>query len=110
MTRNLSAMEAQVKNLPVSELDGLRDTGWQVVDVRTAAEWDEIRPRGATHIPLDELTERTDEIGSKVICVCAAGGRSARAAQYLAGTGREVVNLDGGVAALQEHGHPILES
>ncbi|MGO1971317.1 MAG: rhodanese-like domain-containing protein [Propionibacteriaceae bacterium] len=103
-------MNDHVKNLPVSELDGLRAAGWELLDVRTPAEWDEVRAKGATHIPLDQLTSRTEELGDKVVCLCAVGGRSAQAAQYLVGTGREVVNLDGGIAALQEQDHPILAS
>lgn len=103
-------MDDHVKNLPVSQLDDLRAEGWELLDVRTPAEWDEVRAQGSRHIPLDELMSRTDEVGDKVVCLCAVGGRSARAAQYLAETGREVVNLDGGIAALQEQNHPILIS
>lgn len=110
MTRNLSGMNDHVKNLPVSELDGLCAAGWELLDVRTPEEWDEIHAAGATHIPLDQLPARTEELGDRVVCLCAVGGRSARAAQYLAGTGRQVANLDGGIAALQEQNHPILAS
>ncbi|WP_051515525.1 rhodanese-like domain-containing protein [Candidatus Blastococcus massiliensis] len=70
-----------------------------VLDVREAAELTEGRIAGSTHIPLGQLPARAFELDRSrpVITVCRAGGRSAQAAQFLAGQGFDVANLDGGM-------------
>jgi rhodanese-related sulfurtransferase len=75
-----------------------------LLDVRTDEEWAEGRIPGATHIPLNELVARLDEVTDPVVCICAVGGRSARATQFLQAQGREAVNLDGGVQAWAAQG------
>jgi rhodanese-related sulfurtransferase len=71
--------------------------GWTVLDVRTDEEWASGRIPGSVHIPMDQLLSRIDEVGDRVICVCAVGSRSARVTQYLASRGWEAVNLDAAV-------------
>jgi rhodanese-related sulfurtransferase len=78
-----------------------------LVDVRTEDEWGTGRIAGSVHIPMDQLVARLDEIGDRVVCVCAVGTRSARVAQYLNAQGREAVNLEGGIYAWAEAGLPI---
>ena len=81
--------------------------GWMLVDVRTEDEWGTGRIAGSVHIPMDQLVARLDQIGDRVVCVCAVGTRSARVAQYLNAQGREAVNLEGGIYAWAESGLPI---
>lgn len=81
--------------------------GWTLLDVRTADEWAEARIEGATHLPMDQVVRRVDELDDQVICVCAVGGRSARVAQFLAGQGKQVANLEGGLSAWVEAGLPL---
>jgi len=70
-----------------------------VLDVREAAELTEGRIAGSTHIPLGQLPARAFELdrARPVITVCRSGGRSSQAAQFLAGQGYDVANLDGGM-------------
>ena len=70
-----------------------------LLDVREAAELAEGRTAGSTHIPLGQLPARAFELDRSrpIITVCRSGGRSSQAAQFLAGQGYDVANLDGGM-------------
>lgn len=72
-----------------------------VVDVRTPQEWAGGHIEGALHIPVDEVQKRLHEIprdGRAMFVICAAGGRSAAAADFLANRGYlNVFNVDGGM-------------
>ena len=90
-----------------SDIDTLRGPEWMLLDVRTDAEWADGRIEGSIHIPLDQLIERVDEVSDKVVCICAVGGRSARAAAYLLSTGREAINLCGGIQGWAAENRPL---
>ena len=81
--------------------------GWALLDVRTDAEWASGRIDGSSHLPLDQLIARLDEVPDRVVCVCAVGARSAQAAKYLAAQGRQAVNLAGGVSRWVGTGHSL---
>ena len=101
---------AAMNELPTTTPDqiaGLTED-WMLLDVRTDAEWTQGRIDGAVHIPLDQLMARVDEVGDKVVCICAVGGRSAQATAYLNSHGREAINLDGGVQRWAAEGHPLV--
>ena len=69
-----------------------------ILDVRTQREWDSGSLPGATHIPLQELPQRWEEIkalNKPVITYCEMGGRSAKAAKILTKNGMEAVNGGG---------------
>ncbi len=72
-----------------------------VLDVREPDEVTEWAIPGSTNIPAGELAPRIGEVPNDrdVVVVCAAGGRSAVAADLLAGAGLRVANLRGGMAA-----------
>ncbi len=78
-----------------------------LLDVRTDAEWADGRIEGSIHIPLHELMARVNEVSDRVVCICAAGARSAQATAYLNGTGREAVNLAGGLHAWVAGARPL---
>ena len=86
------------------------DAGAILVDVREPAEWAAGHAEGARHIPLAQLGQRQRElpVGRPIITVCRSGARSARAATILAGQGREVSNLDGGMRAWAAGGLPVV--
>ena len=86
------------------------DDGAILVDVREPAEWAAGHAEGARHIPLAQLGQRQRElpVGRPIITVCRSGARSARAATILAGQGREVSNLDGGMRAWAAGGLPVV--
>lgn len=84
-----------------------------LVDVRTPDEVAGGRIPGALHIPLDELEARWRELEScnEIVCYCAAGMRSLRAARLLREKGLfNATSLDGGVAAWRDQGGPMSAS
>jgi rhodanese-related sulfurtransferase len=73
-----------------------------LLDVRTAAEVATGRIAGALTIPVDELEARWSELErcDEVVCYCASGGRSRRAAELLRARGLfNATSMTGGVAA-----------
>lgn len=80
-----------------------------VLDVREPDEWARGHIESAVHIPLGQLQERVGEVplGQKVLCVCAVGGRSSMATQFLASVDRDAINLDGGMSAWESAGRPV---
>ena len=72
-----------------------------VLDVREPDEVAEWAIPGSVNVPMGTLAARLGALPDdrEVVVVCAAGGRSARAAEFLAGRGVRVANLVGGMAA-----------
>jgi rhodanese-related sulfurtransferase len=104
---------AAMTDLPTitpDQLDSLPGPEWMLLDVRTDAEWAAGRIEGSVHIPLDQLISRVDEVSDKVVCICAVGGRSAQATAYLVSTGREALNLAGGVQRWIAESRPVSTS
>ncbi len=85
-------------------------SGAPVIDVREPDEYIAGHVPGAVLIPLGEVPERAAEVPADrtVYLICAKGGRSMRAAEHLAGLGRDVVNVAGGTTAWIEAGHPTV--
>ncbi|MHC5209147.1 MAG: rhodanese-like domain-containing protein [Planctomycetota bacterium] len=74
-----------------------------VIDVRSPQEWAAGHIECAVHIPVDDISKRMSEIardGRKMYMICAAGGRSAAAASFLANRGYlNVHSVEGGMGA-----------
>jgi adenylyltransferase/sulfurtransferase len=72
-----------------------------LIDVREPQEWAAGRIPGSLHIPLGSLPARFAEIpaGRTAVFICAAGARSMAACRFAAQSGRDAINLDGGVYA-----------
>ena len=85
---------------PIKALQMLTN-GAQLIDVREDLEWEKGHAAFATHIPLDSLAARLDEIDKEhpVVVCCRGGVRSARGANLLHQAGFDVSNLDGGMNA-----------
>ena len=98
--------------VPTVSIAGVPDPlpeGLAVLDVREDVEWSYGHIDGAVHIPLGQLTARTDEVpGGQVLVVCKVGGRSARAVGYLASLGHDAVNLDCGMLDWSASGRPMV--
>ncbi len=77
------------------------DTGYKILDVRYAEEYEGGHIPGAILMPLHEMRDRMHELdkSARYIVYCHAGGRSAVAALKLSQNGHDVVSLDGGIAA-----------
>jgi hydroxyacylglutathione hydrolase len=82
--------------------------GATLLDVRSAAEWNEQRIPGAQHVFLGGLPERAREFTDRSVVVqCLAGGRSAIGASVLQAAGVDVVNMEGGIMAWKTAGLPV---
>lgn len=91
------------------EVRKLVEEGAQVVDVRGDHEWEAGRIAGATHVPLDELAERTGEIDPErpVVLYCRGGNRSTMATDALADAGFDAAKLTEGIVGWAEAGLPL---
>lgn len=98
---------SELPTITPSGVDSLPGPEWMLLDVRTDAEWADGRIEGSIRIPLDELISRIDEVSDKVVCICAVGGRSAQATAYLRSTGRDAMNLEGGIRAWAAENRPL---
>jgi molybdopterin-guanine dinucleotide biosynthesis protein A/rhodanese-related sulfurtransferase len=103
---SLPAMD--VPEIDIATLASLREQGVQLIDVREDHEYVDAHVPGAHHIPLGEVADRVAEVPTEgtVYVICAAGGRSARAAQHYRSLGIDAVNVAGGTRAWIEAGHP----
>ncbi|MRJ75594.1 rhodanese-like domain-containing protein [Aeromicrobium sp. SMF47] len=81
-----------------------------VLDVREDNEWQAGHIDGAVHIPLGDLPARVGDLDPEVrtLVVCHVGGRSARATQWLQAQGIDASNVEGGMAAWEQAGRPIV--
>jgi rhodanese-related sulfurtransferase len=80
-------MEAEIKEY--------LEKGAIILDVRTQAEWNEGHSEGATHIVLNSIPLKLEEIKAfdkPIIAVCKSGNRSGQAAQFLVSNGIDVIN------------------
>ena len=74
-----------------------------LVDIREPWEWDagNLADKGAVHIPLAELLDRTDELPEDrpIVLYCRTGNRTADALERLSGSGLSVRHLRDGLAS-----------
>ncbi len=78
------------------------DTPYILVDVRTKSEYDADHSIHATHVPVDELPHRYQDLGqtTHILFVCQGGDRSAAAAEFMASIGaHEIYNVMEGMSA-----------
>jgi hydroxyacylglutathione hydrolase len=81
---------------PVVDFGGVADApGVAVLDVRLTGERSDGFIDGSTHIPLDELLSRLDDVPAETVWVhCASGYRASIAASLLDRSGHDVVLVD----------------
>lgn len=96
--------------IDVDDLERHLAGGAPLFDVREDDEWADAHIEGATHIPLATVP---DHVGSfptdgPVYVICAKGGRSARAVEFLREQGVDAVNVGGGMGAWLEQGKPAV--
>lgn len=85
-------------------------TDYLLLDVRETDEFESGRIPGAVNIPLGELQDRAGEVqsGQPIVLVCARGGRSAMAAEFMHALGYEdLYNLVDGTMGWMEQGLPV---
>ena len=80
-----------------SQIEEFRDKGYELIDVRTEAEFDRGTIPGAINMPVDSIRERKSELTNKNLLVtCQVGQRGHTASLLLKELGFNAVNLDGG--------------
>jgi rhodanese-related sulfurtransferase len=82
-----------------------------VMDVRTAEEVAQGGIPGAIHVPLDELEARWEVVrdANEVVCYCAMGGRSLKAATFLRSKGIfNATSMEGGIGAWKAAGGKVV--
>ncbi|MGA2295783.1 MAG: rhodanese-like domain-containing protein [Acidimicrobiales bacterium] len=101
---------AEVGNVDVTEALEILSLGGFLLDVREDDEWAAGRSDEAIHVPLGDLPDHLEDLprGRTIVCVCRSGGRSLRAAHFLAENGLESVNLEGGMIAWAAQGQPLI--
>ena len=99
-----------VPEIDVAQLATLVEGGAFVLDVRNPDEYDEAHVPGVTLIPLPEVPDRSGEVPTDrpVYVICAAGGRSRKAAEFLRAGGIDAVNIAGGTMAWIEAGNEVV--
>jgi rhodanese-related sulfurtransferase len=87
----------------VADVQADFDAGDQpyVIDVRTVQEWSGGHIPGAVHMPMEEMQKSLHSMkrdGTKMYVICAGGGRSSAAAEFISNRGfLNVWNVDGGM-------------
>lgn len=101
---------AELRIVNVTEAKQLVVGGALLLDVRDQNEWEAGRAPSAIHVPLSELPDHLDDFARErlIVCVCRSGGRSGRAARFLAVEGFDVANLDGGMIAWASDGEDLI--
>jgi NADPH-dependent 2,4-dienoyl-CoA reductase/sulfur reductase-like enzyme/rhodanese-related sulfurtransferase len=86
-----------IKTAQWSEIDQFVSDGYQLVDVRSAAEFSLGSIPGALNMPVDEIRDRNAELGNKNLLInCQVGQRGHTATLLFKELGFNAVNLDGG--------------
>ena len=103
---------SDIPAITVQELAGLLRSKSHVclLDVREPDEHAQASIRGSILVPLATIPERAGEWGidEEVYVHCKAGGRSARAVQYMLSQGfTNVKNITGGMDAWLQAGLPV---
>jgi len=96
--------------ITVDEAKEMMANGAAIIDVREMHEWNAGHVPDATHIPVNTVYKRRDELpqDKDLIFVCAVGQRSALAAEMAAAAGlTRLFNLEGGTEAWINAGQPV---
>lgn len=100
-----------IPEVSVDELAELlaSDPSTRLIDVREPDEYAEARVPGAVLVPLGTVPDNVDAFrgDGPVYVICARGGRSLKAAEYVAEEGIEAINVAGGTLAWIDAGHRV---
>ncbi len=99
-----------VPEIDLATLETLLSDSIVLVDVREDDEYADGHVSGAVHIALSTIPERIDEIAADgpVYVICAVGGRSGKAAEFLRTKGIDAINVAGGTNGWVDSGRPVV--
>ena len=80
-----------------------QNSSLSVLDVREAEEFETLHLEGAQNLPLSQLADIYDQLDKDLLhyVICKSGMRSARACQFLAEQGYDVINVQGGMTTFE---------
>ncbi|WP_438263376.1 rhodanese-like domain-containing protein [Streptococcus oralis] len=80
-----------------------QNSSLSVLDVREVEEFETLHLEGAQNLPLSQLADIYDQLDKDLLhyIICKSGMRSARACQFLAEQGYDVINVQGGMTAFE---------
>jgi len=90
-----------IDSTTLNQLLGDSDAKRQFIDVRTPEEYYSRNIKAFKNIPLQSLEQRVSELdkNTPVVVICASGGRSMSAANFLKGQGfSQILNVRGGMS------------
>ena len=93
-----------MKEIPFDEFYQLyQNEQLSLVDVREVEEFEALHLEGARNFPLSQLADTYKQLDKDQLyyVICKSGMRSARACQFLTEQGYEVINVQGGMDALE---------
>jgi rhodanese-related sulfurtransferase len=101
---------SSIPEIDLDTLASLLETGVVLVDVREEDEYADGHVEGAHCIALSVLPDRSGEVpaDAPVYVICALGGRSAKAVEFLRGQGVDAVNVAGGTNGWVDSGRPVV--
>lgn len=102
------AGNARMDITPTEAARRMEDGDLVLIDVREPYEWEAGHVPGSTHLEMETIGGRLDEIPSDrpVAFLCLGGGRSGVVAGALRARGHDAYNVDGGFRAWFEAGLP----
>ena len=80
-----------------------QNSSLSVLDVREVEEFETLHLEGAQNLPLSQLADTYNQLDKDLLhyVICKSGMRSARACQFLAEQGYDVINVQGGMMAFE---------
>ena len=80
-----------------------QNSSLSVLDVREVEEFDTLHLEGAQNLPLSQLADTYEQLDKDQLyyVICKSGMRSARACQFLAEQGYDVINVQGGMTVFE---------
>jgi len=98
-----------VPQVSVAELETALADGATLYDVREPHEYQTAHVEGGVLIPLGDVADSIDAFHDDrtIYVICASGGRSGRAVEFLRSKGLDAINVAGGTNAWVDSGRPV---